>query len=164
MIGKRVLVTHMSSNHADVCHHWIASQAYFKNKLKLALIGQSLFGQEVYSHLRKEGHRVVGVFTVPDKDGKTDPLGECILEQLNQGLCTDPAGSGPSSDLLCLVGISKALFLCHSSQRPRLPASPLDSASLTLPLESLLKLSLFADSKMLPCLWAPRQRCRPPLC
>ncbi|XP_038406738.1 mitochondrial 10-formyltetrahydrofolate dehydrogenase isoform X2 [Canis lupus familiaris] len=49
-------------------------QAYFKNKLKLALIGQSLFGQEVYSHLCKEGHRVVGVFTVPDKDGKADPL------------------------------------------------------------------------------------------
>ncbi|XP_045409013.1 mitochondrial 10-formyltetrahydrofolate dehydrogenase [Lemur catta] len=49
-------------------------RAYFKNKLKLALIGQSLFGQEVYSHLRKEGHRVVGVFTVPDKDGKADPL------------------------------------------------------------------------------------------
>uniref|UniRef100_A0A8C4MUA4 10-formyltetrahydrofolate dehydrogenase n=1 Tax=Equus asinus asinus TaxID=83772 RepID=A0A8C4MUA4_EQUAS len=42
--------------------------------LKLALIGQSLFGQEVYSHLCKEGHRVVGVFTVPDKDGKADPL------------------------------------------------------------------------------------------
>ncbi|XP_046502728.1 mitochondrial 10-formyltetrahydrofolate dehydrogenase isoform X1 [Equus quagga] len=49
-------------------------QVYFKNKLKLALIGQSLFGQEVYSHLCKEGHRVVGVFTVPDKDGKADPL------------------------------------------------------------------------------------------
>ncbi|XP_035959135.1 mitochondrial 10-formyltetrahydrofolate dehydrogenase [Halichoerus grypus] len=45
-----------------------------KNKLKLALIGQSLFGQEVYSQLCKEGHRVVGVFTVPDKDGKADPL------------------------------------------------------------------------------------------
>uniref|UniRef100_A0A8C0K489 10-formyltetrahydrofolate dehydrogenase n=1 Tax=Canis lupus dingo TaxID=286419 RepID=A0A8C0K489_CANLU len=42
--------------------------------MKLALIGQSLFGQEVYSHLCKEGHRVVGVFTVPDKDGKADPL------------------------------------------------------------------------------------------
>uniref|UniRef100_A0A452UX02 10-formyltetrahydrofolate dehydrogenase n=1 Tax=Ursus maritimus TaxID=29073 RepID=A0A452UX02_URSMA len=42
--------------------------------LKLALIGQSLFGQEVYHHLCKEGHRVVGVFTVPDKDGKADPL------------------------------------------------------------------------------------------
>ncbi|KAI5213150.1 Mitochondrial 10-Formyltetrahydrofolate Dehydrogenase [Manis pentadactyla] len=62
---------------------WRGSQAlrrfstgrvYFQNKLKLALIGQSLFGQEVYSHLRKEGHRVVGVFTVPDKDGKIDPL------------------------------------------------------------------------------------------
>ncbi|KAM5250453.1 mitochondrial 10-formyltetrahydrofolate dehydrogenase [Hipposideros larvatus] len=50
------------------------SRVYFKNKLKLALIGQSLFGQEVYSHLCKEGHRVVGVFTVPDKDGKADPL------------------------------------------------------------------------------------------
>uniref|UniRef100_A0A4W6ERG6 10-formyltetrahydrofolate dehydrogenase n=1 Tax=Lates calcarifer TaxID=8187 RepID=A0A4W6ERG6_LATCA len=37
-------------------------------------IGQSLFGQEVYSNLRKQGHRVVGVFTVPDKDGKADPL------------------------------------------------------------------------------------------
>uniref|UniRef100_A0A8C5V112 10-formyltetrahydrofolate dehydrogenase n=1 Tax=Microcebus murinus TaxID=30608 RepID=A0A8C5V112_MICMU len=55
-------------------HHIRSSQVYFKNKLKLALIGQSLFGQEVYSHLRKEGHRVVGVFTVPDKDGKADPL------------------------------------------------------------------------------------------
>ncbi|XP_011385255.1 mitochondrial 10-formyltetrahydrofolate dehydrogenase [Pteropus vampyrus] len=49
-------------------------RVYFKNKLKLALIGQSIFGQEVYSHLCKEGHRVVGVFTVPDKDGKADPL------------------------------------------------------------------------------------------
>uniref|UniRef100_A0A2K6PWW0 10-formyltetrahydrofolate dehydrogenase n=1 Tax=Rhinopithecus roxellana TaxID=61622 RepID=A0A2K6PWW0_RHIRO len=53
---------------------FVMSGVYFKNKLKLALIGQSLFGQEVYSHLRKEGHRVVGVFTVPDKDGKADPL------------------------------------------------------------------------------------------
>uniref|UniRef100_A0A8C3YUC7 10-formyltetrahydrofolate dehydrogenase n=1 Tax=Catagonus wagneri TaxID=51154 RepID=A0A8C3YUC7_9CETA len=62
---------------------WRSSQAlrrfstgrvYFQNKLKLALIGQSLFGQEVYSHLCRQGHRVVGVFTVPDKDGKADPL------------------------------------------------------------------------------------------
>ncbi|TKS91020.1 Mitochondrial 10-formyltetrahydrofolate dehydrogenase [Collichthys lucidus] len=48
---------------------------YYQNKLKLAIIGQSLFGQEVYSNLRKQGHKVVGVFTVPDKDGKADPLG-----------------------------------------------------------------------------------------
>ncbi|XP_064417876.1 mitochondrial 10-formyltetrahydrofolate dehydrogenase [Latimeria chalumnae] len=50
------------------------ARVYCQNKLKLALIGQSLFGQEVYSQLRKEGHKVVGVFTVPDKDGKADPL------------------------------------------------------------------------------------------
>ncbi|XP_048355792.1 mitochondrial 10-formyltetrahydrofolate dehydrogenase isoform X2 [Sphaerodactylus townsendi] len=51
-----------------------AATMYYQNKLKLALIGQSLFGQEVYRHLQKEGHKVVGVFTVPDKDGKVDPL------------------------------------------------------------------------------------------
>ena len=54
----------------------ILLQHYYQNKLKLALIGQSLFGQEVYTNLRKQGHKVVGVFTVPDKDGKADPLGE----------------------------------------------------------------------------------------
>uniref|UniRef100_A0A8D0FVU6 Uncharacterized protein n=1 Tax=Strix occidentalis caurina TaxID=311401 RepID=A0A8D0FVU6_STROC len=50
-------------------------QAY-QHKLKLALIGQSIFGQEVYNKLRKEGHKVVGVFTVPDKNGQADPLGK----------------------------------------------------------------------------------------
>nr|XP_021496596.1 mitochondrial 10-formyltetrahydrofolate dehydrogenase isoform X1 [Meriones unguiculatus] len=59
---------------SQVLRHFSTGQVYFKNKLKLALIGQSLFGQKVYSHLQKEGHRVVGVFTVPDKDGKADPL------------------------------------------------------------------------------------------
>lgn len=54
-------------------------QHYYQNKLKLAIIGQSLFGQEVYSNLRKQGHKVVGVFTVPDKDGKADPLGKLPL-------------------------------------------------------------------------------------
>uniref|UniRef100_A0A8C9T1F5 10-formyltetrahydrofolate dehydrogenase n=1 Tax=Scleropages formosus TaxID=113540 RepID=A0A8C9T1F5_SCLFO len=49
-------------------------QRYYQNKLRLALIGQSLFGQEVYANLQKQGHKVVGVFTVPDKDGKADPL------------------------------------------------------------------------------------------
>ncbi|XP_031206179.1 mitochondrial 10-formyltetrahydrofolate dehydrogenase isoform X1 [Mastomys coucha] len=59
---------------SQALRHFSTGQVYFKNKLKLALIGQSLFGQEVYNHLLKEGHRVVGVFTVPDKDGKADPL------------------------------------------------------------------------------------------
>ncbi|MEE6502122.1 hypothetical protein FKM82_004417 [Ascaphus truei] len=43
--------------------------------MKVAVIGQSLFGREVYKELRTEGHQVVGVFTIPDKDGKVDPLG-----------------------------------------------------------------------------------------
>ncbi|XP_054880332.1 cytosolic 10-formyltetrahydrofolate dehydrogenase [Poeciliopsis prolifica] len=42
--------------------------------MKIAVIGQSLFGQEVYQELRKDGHTIVGVFTIPDKDGKADPL------------------------------------------------------------------------------------------
>lgn len=45
-------------------------------KMRIAVIGQSLFGQEVYNELRKDGHTIVGVFTIPDKDGKADPLGE----------------------------------------------------------------------------------------
>ncbi|OXB69308.1 hypothetical protein ASZ78_015708 [Callipepla squamata] len=46
----------------------------YQHKLKLALIGQSIFGQEVYNKLKNEGHKVVGVFTVPDKNGQADPL------------------------------------------------------------------------------------------
>uniref|UniRef100_A0AAX7UA49 10-formyltetrahydrofolate dehydrogenase n=1 Tax=Astatotilapia calliptera TaxID=8154 RepID=A0AAX7UA49_ASTCA len=42
--------------------------------MRIAVIGQSLFGQEVYKELRKDGHTIVGVFTIPDKDGKADPL------------------------------------------------------------------------------------------
>ncbi|XP_005808203.1 mitochondrial 10-formyltetrahydrofolate dehydrogenase [Xiphophorus maculatus] len=57
-----------------VLRKFSTSSHYYQNKLKLAIIGQSLFGQEVYSNLRKQGHKVVGVFTVPDKDGKADPL------------------------------------------------------------------------------------------
>lgn len=57
----------------------LSLQHYYQSKLKLAIIGQSLFGQEVYSNLRQHGHKVVGVFTVPDKDGKADPLGELTL-------------------------------------------------------------------------------------
>ncbi|XP_027899476.1 mitochondrial 10-formyltetrahydrofolate dehydrogenase [Xiphophorus couchianus] len=58
----------------QVLRKFSTSSHYYQNKLKLAIIGQSLFGQEVYSNLRKQGHKVVGVFTVPDKDGKADPL------------------------------------------------------------------------------------------
>ncbi|KAJ7999613.1 hypothetical protein DPEC_G00196220 [Dallia pectoralis] len=43
--------------------------------MKIAVIGQSVFGLEVFKELKKEGHQIVGVFTIPDKDGKADPLG-----------------------------------------------------------------------------------------
>ncbi|XP_068442601.1 mitochondrial 10-formyltetrahydrofolate dehydrogenase [Clinocottus analis] len=59
---------------SQVLRKFSTSSNYYQNKLKLAIIGQSQFGQEVYSNLRKQGHKVVGVFTVPDKDGKADPL------------------------------------------------------------------------------------------
>jgi formyltetrahydrofolate dehydrogenase len=42
--------------------------------LRVAIIGQSNFGSEVYRLLRKNGHEVVGVFTVPDVNDKPDPL------------------------------------------------------------------------------------------
>lgn len=44
--------------------------------MKVAVIGQSLFGAEVYRLLQKDGHHIVGVFTVPDVNGKPDPLGK----------------------------------------------------------------------------------------
>jgi len=44
------------------------------NRLKIAVIGQSQFGAEVYKLLRKNNHEVVGVFTIPDVQGRQDPL------------------------------------------------------------------------------------------
>lgn len=57
---------------AHVCH----SRTHKGVRMRIAVIGQSLFGQEVYKELRKDGHTIVGVFTIPDKDGKADPLGK----------------------------------------------------------------------------------------
>ena len=42
--------------------------------LRIAIIGQSVFGQEVYRLLRNQGRNIVGVFTVPDQNGRMDPL------------------------------------------------------------------------------------------
>lgn len=36
--------------------------------------GQSVFGADVYKLLRTQGHDIVGVFTIPDANGKADPL------------------------------------------------------------------------------------------
>ena len=51
--------------------------------MKIAVIGQSMFGAETYSILRKNGHKIVGVFTVPDVGGKPDPLGDYKSVHLN---------------------------------------------------------------------------------
>lgn len=45
-------------------------------QLKLAIIGQSNFAAEVYKLLKQDGHQITGVFTIPDKANREDPLGE----------------------------------------------------------------------------------------
>ncbi|XP_052084135.1 cytosolic 10-formyltetrahydrofolate dehydrogenase-like isoform X1 [Mytilus californianus] len=49
------------------------SQTWY-DKMRIAIIGQSMFGADVYRLLQKDGHHIVGVFTVPDVNGKPDPL------------------------------------------------------------------------------------------
>lgn len=49
-----------------------------RERLRLAIIGQSSFASEVYKSLRSEGHHVVGVFTVPDTGAREDPIGEQV--------------------------------------------------------------------------------------
>ncbi|CAG0903611.1 unnamed protein product, partial [Darwinula stevensoni] len=43
-------------------------------RLKCAIIGQSTFASEVYKLLQQDGHKIVGVFTIPDQGKKEDPL------------------------------------------------------------------------------------------
>ncbi|KAL2724953.1 cytosolic 10-formyltetrahydrofolate dehydrogenase isoform X1 [Vespula maculifrons] len=43
-------------------------------QLKVAIIGQSLFAAEVYKLLRQNGHQITGIFTIPDKGNREDPL------------------------------------------------------------------------------------------
>jgi formyltetrahydrofolate dehydrogenase len=46
------------------------------DRLKIAIIGQSQFGAEVYKLLSKNEHKIVGVFTIPDVQGRSDPLAQ----------------------------------------------------------------------------------------
>ncbi|XP_026809578.1 cytosolic 10-formyltetrahydrofolate dehydrogenase [Rhopalosiphum maidis] len=48
--------------------------------LNVAIIGQSTFAAEVYKLLLKNGHRVVGVFTILDKGNRQDPLAAVASE------------------------------------------------------------------------------------
>ena len=85
--------------------------------MKIAVIGQSLFGQEVYNHLKEEGHKVVGVFTVPDQDGKVDPLGEWLSRKQSlrgllwgRGLPWLEAASGGPPCILLRCQLAEGLF------------------------------------------------------
>ena len=44
--------------------------------MRVAIIGQSTFAGEVYKQLIKDGHKVVGVFTIQDQGNREDPLGK----------------------------------------------------------------------------------------
>ena len=55
-------------------HRLLSTTPLLSKDLRIAVIGQSVFGQEVYSLLRRQGKNVVGVFTVPDNNGRPDPL------------------------------------------------------------------------------------------
>ncbi|KAK9874202.1 hypothetical protein WA026_002559 [Henosepilachna vigintioctopunctata] len=44
------------------------------SSLRIALIGQSAFAVDVFQRLRQDGHKIVGIFTIPDKGKREDPL------------------------------------------------------------------------------------------
>ena len=44
-------------------------------KMRVAIIGQSQFAGEVYKLLQRDGHKIAGVFTIPDINGRPDALG-----------------------------------------------------------------------------------------
>lgn len=54
----------------------ISTSLSLEKDLRIAIIGQSVFGQEVYKLLQRQGQNVVGVFTIPDEknNGRPDPL------------------------------------------------------------------------------------------
>ncbi|VDM62878.1 unnamed protein product [Angiostrongylus costaricensis] len=54
--------------------------------MKIAVIGQSAFGVDVYKALRKNGHKIVVVFTIPDKNGREDLL---AVEAAKDGIAVE---------------------------------------------------------------------------
>jgi len=70
---------------AVILLHWVTSlccvdfdwQAV-NGRIRIALIGQSQFAVDVYRLLR-QNHDIVGVFTVPDVNGRPDPLGTFLF-------------------------------------------------------------------------------------
>lgn len=77
--------------------------------MKVAVIGQSLFGAEVYRLLQKDGHHIVGVFTVPDVNGKPDPLGKDPLHDTVSSFFLFFQSIGQN----CHHALSIMLLFCH---------------------------------------------------
>ena len=48
--------------------------------MKIAIIGQSAFAASVYTLLKKDGHTIVGVYTVPDANNREDALATVAKE------------------------------------------------------------------------------------
>lgn len=61
-------------NYSYACARKFSASRISLDKLKIAIIGQSTFASEVYKLLRNSGHKVVGVFTVPNQGNREDPL------------------------------------------------------------------------------------------
>ena len=55
--------------------------------LKIAVIGQSVFAKDVYNLIKKNGHTIVGVFTIPDKNGREVTIWR---SNVNNGIIEDP--------------------------------------------------------------------------
>ena len=66
-VARRYLVNPRTLGAVAFCRRSLSiSQIHYQqDKLRVAIIGQSLFGLEVYKHLRTLGHEVAGVFTIP---------------------------------------------------------------------------------------------------
>ena len=48
--------------------------------MKIAIIGQSAFGADVFKKLKDSGYQIVVVFTIPDKNGREDILGKSFSQ------------------------------------------------------------------------------------
>ena len=66
----------MLSASAHLLRRSFSSSARSMASIRVAIIGQSNFGAEVYQRVKQKGHEVVGVFTIPDAQGKADVLAQ----------------------------------------------------------------------------------------
>ena len=63
---------HQKNNHSTYFNTFNFSESSGKlsKKMRVAIIGQSPFAAEVYRSILKDGHKIAGIFTVLDKNGK----------------------------------------------------------------------------------------------